>query len=403
MAPEPDIARPFWLARLEASWAAAPVAWLSGPRRLGKTTIARALSGATYVNCDLPSAQRRLEDPESFFASIPVAAPAASARRTATARNAKPAATRDPASVVILDEVHRLADPSMALKIGADTRPDLRILATGSSTLAATQKFRDSLAGRKREVALQPVLFDELEDFGASIERRLLHGGMPQMLLAREPDPEFFNEWLDSFFARDIAELFRIERRREFLLLFRLLLRQNGGQATVVDLATRCGATRPTVMNWLEALEVTQVIRVIRPYHGGADAELTKLPRIYAFDTGFVAHENGWTELRPEEHGQLWENLVLEHLLSRPTRLEVHYWRDKQRREVDFVVPRGRGVVDAIECKWDARRAASEGFKAFRALHPKGRNFVVAPRVAQSTERTIDGIGVTVCPLGALA
>jgi predicted AAA+ superfamily ATPase len=78
------------------------------------------------------------------------------------------------------------------LKIGADAFPKLRILATGSSTLAATRKFRDSLAGRKREVNLQPVLFEELAAFGATVEKRLLHGGMPQMLLADAPDPGFY-------------------------------------------------------------------------------------------------------------------------------------------------------------------------------------------------------------------
>lgn len=56
--------------------------------------------------------------------------------------------------VVVFDEVHQLADPSRLLKIGADAFPRIKILATGSSTLAATQKFRDSLAGRKRVVEL---------------------------------------------------------------------------------------------------------------------------------------------------------------------------------------------------------------------------------------------------------
>lgn len=372
MAAEADIPRPHWASRLEASWRKAPIAWLAGPRRLGKTTIARAIRGATYLNCDLPSVQSRLADPEAFYGSVG-------------------------SPTVVLDEVHRLPDPSAVLKIGADTRPGLRILATGSSTLAATRKFRDSLTGRKREIHLQPVLLEELDAFGATLERRLLHGGMPQMLLAPEPDPGYYAEWLDSYFARDVSELFRVERRSEFLTLLRLLLRQNGGLATVVALSKQCGATRPTVMTWLEAMRVTQVIHVVRPFHGGGDAELVKQPRIYAFDTGFVAHENGWTELRPEEQGLLWENLVLEHLRSRASEPEVHYWRDKQQREVDFVVPRGRGAVDAIECKWDLRRIDGRGLKAFRALYPKGANYIVSPRVAEPYVRALDGIDATLC------
>jgi uncharacterized protein len=377
-----EVERPFWDARLAETWRAAPIVWLSGVRRSGKTTIARSIDGAHFLNCDLPSVQRELDDPEAFYARV---------------------SPRAGSATVVFDEIHRLRDPSAVLKIGADAFPKLRILATGSSTLAATRKFRDSLAGRKREVNLQPVLFEELAAFGATVEKRLLHGGMPQMLLADRPDPGFYAEWMDSYFARDVSELFRVERRSEFLLLFRLLLRQNGGMATVVNLAKQCGATRPTVMSWIEAMRITHVIHLIRPFHGNGDSELVKQPRIYAFDTGFVAHENGWTELRAEERGQLWENVVLEHLLSRPWQPEVHYWRDKLQREVDFVVPRGRSVVDAYECKWDLRRLEMKGLAAFRALYPKGANYIVAPAVTEPYTRTIDGIEVRVVSPDAIA
>jgi len=88
-----------------------------------------------------------------------------------------------PKDVVVFDEIHQLRDPSRVLKIGADMFPRLRILATGSSTLAATKKFLDTLAGRKRQVHLVPVLWSELEAFGATL-LRLYHGGLPQALLA---------------------------------------------------------------------------------------------------------------------------------------------------------------------------------------------------------------------------
>lgn len=112
---------------------------------------------------------------------------------------------------MVLDEVHQLPDPSRLLKIGADAFPKLKILATGSSTLAATQKFRDSLTGRKRVVELVPVLHEELPAFGMT--DYLLRGGLPPALLAKEHNPEFYAEWLDSYFARDVQELFRLEKR----------------------------------------------------------------------------------------------------------------------------------------------------------------------------------------------
>ena len=95
----------------------------------------------------------------------------------------------------------------------------MRVLATGSSTLAATSKFRDSLTGRKWNVYLCPVLWDECrEGFGVpDLDDRMLRGGLPQTLVGGEDPAAFFAEWLDSHSARDVAELFGVRDRTGFL------------------------------------------------------------------------------------------------------------------------------------------------------------------------------------------
>ena len=141
--------RHFWLERLAAAWRGKSVVWLSGVRRSGKTTLARSLPRAEYLDCELPSARRLLAQPEAFLA----------ARRRRT---------------VVLDEIHRLGNPSELLKIAADHYPDVKILATGSSTLGASRRFRDTLTGRKTELWLTPMMSRDLTDFGtAGLERRL--------------------------------------------------------------------------------------------------------------------------------------------------------------------------------------------------------------------------------------
>ena len=142
------IVRPIWLKQLERAWEKRPLIWLSGVRRSGKTTLCKMLPDAVYLNCDLPSVRRQLENPEYLY------------------RNLAPGTT------LILDEIHRINDPSLVLKIGtdeyADRSPDgipgIKILATGSSTLAATKKFRDALPGRKIQIHLPPVLWNECLD-----------------------------------------------------------------------------------------------------------------------------------------------------------------------------------------------------------------------------------------------
>ena len=278
------------------------------------------------------------------------------------------------------------------LKIGADVFPKLKILATGSSTLAATRKFRDSLAERKRSIHLVPVRHDELPAFGIrDLRRRLLRGGLPPALLATEGDPGFYAEWLDSYFARDVQELFRVEKRGGFLKLVESVLRLSGGQMEATALTRLCGLSRPTVESYLDVLELTHVATLVRPFSGGGTRELVRQPKIYGFDTGFVAFARGWTELRAEDCGLLWEHLVLERLVSEATGPEIMYWRDKEQHEIDFVLPRGRGVVDAIECKWRAEGWEGRNLRAFRALYPEGRNLVVASNVVKAHTREVGG------------
>jgi hypothetical protein len=365
------INRAFWQARLEQAWGEAPIVWLAGVRRSGKTTLAQSLGPerSLYVNCDLPATADMLRDPVLFFKNCD-----------------RP--------VVVLDEIHQLADPSRVLKIAADEFPKLRVLATGSSTLAASRKFRDTLTGRKRQLRFVPVLTGELAAFGATLERRLYHGGLPPALLAATKQPSFYREWLDSFFARDIQRLFAFRDINRFNALFEYVLRQSGGQLEVAKTASALGISRPTVESHLQALEITQALTLVRPFHGGGQGEIVKQPKAYAFDTGFVSFARGWDPLRPSDRGLLWEHLVLEAFQAQWPDEPVRYWRDKAGHEVDFVRPRARDAVDAYECKWDAAAFDATALKVFRAAYPKGDNYLLSPGADRAYVKKVDGLEI---------
>jgi predicted AAA+ superfamily ATPase len=368
------IARPFWLTRIETAWQEAPIAWLSGVRRTGKTTLAQDLGDerSLYVNCDLPAAEDMVRDPALFY------------------RNCQQ-------PVVVFDEIHQLRDPSRVLKIGADLFPKLRILATGSSTLAASKKFRDTLTGRKRQIHLPPVLATELEAFGATLPKRLLHGGLPPALLAPKKLPAFYREWMDSFFARDIQRLFSFRDMNRFNSLFEYLLRQSGGQLEVTRTAAALGITRPTVESHLEALQITHAVTLVRPFSGGGQKELVKQPKAYGFDTGFVSFARGWDTLRSDDCGSLWEHLTLEHLQAHLPDSPIRYWRDKAGNEIDFVLPRARDIVDVIECKWNPTAFDAAALQVFRSYYPTGRNYLVTPLEGPTYARRFGKLEVTVC------
>jgi predicted AAA+ superfamily ATPase len=262
------VVREFWINRLRQVWERAPIAWLAGVRRVGKTTLARSLPEAEcfYVNCDSPRA---------------------------------------------------------------------------AQTVA---------------------------------------------------DPEFYSEWLDSHFARDVQELFGIAKRAGYMALLQVLLRQSGGLLDITKLASQTALSRPTVMHYLEVCETTLTVCLVRPYHAGKAREWTHQPKAYAFDTGFICHARGWENLRAEDCGGLWEHLVLDTLLSVEDPAKVMFWRDHQQREVDFVVPRGREAVDAYECKWTGLQPDVRNLKAFRQAYPQGRNFLVVPQRNATQTLRLEGL-----------
>ncbi|MEI8038831.1 MAG: ATP-binding protein [Verrucomicrobiota bacterium] len=368
------ISRPFWQRRIEKAWRQAPIVWLAGVRRSGKTTLAESLGveRVLYVNCDLPSVEDMVRDPQVFFRGC-----------------AKP--------VVVFDEIHQLRDPARLLKIGADGFPKLRILATGSSTLAASKKFSDSLTGRKRLVHLTPVGWGELPAFGVTLPQRLFHGGLPPALLAKSKQPAFYREWMDSFFARDIQRLFGFRDMNRFNAMLEFMLRQSGGQFEVTKTASALGITRPTVESHLRALEITHAVTVVRPFHGGGHNEIVRQPKVYAFDTGFVSFARGWDPLRPDDCGLLWEHLVLEQIQAQFPETPACYWRDKAGHEVDFIIPHRRDQVDAIECKWDPGAFDSAALKLFRSYYPNGRNFLVTPSGDPAYTKRYGKLDVRIC------
>lgn len=362
--------RRYWLEHLEALWEKRSVLWLSGTRRTGKTCICQSLPHSLYLDCELPSARRELADPEAFLA----------AQR---------------GQRIVLDEIHRLPNPSELLKIAADHYPEVKIVATGSSTLGASSRFKDTLAGRKLEIWLPPMIFCDSKDLGREdLPHRLHRGGLPPFFLARSYPESEYREWIEAYWARDILELFRLERRYSFLRFLELLCLNSGGIFEATHYAIPCEVSRTTIANYLAVLEATHVAYLVRPFHSRRSREIIAAPKVYAFDTGFVSFFKGWKTLRREDLGLLWEHYVLNELMGRGQRHDVRYWRDKAGHEIDFVLASPAGNA-AIECKWSADAFDPAGLKSFRGLYPKGKNYVVANDVKRAFNHRYGSLEVT--------
>ena len=357
------INRLFWKNAVEELFKEKSIIWLTGVRRVGKTFLCKSFDGIDYFDCELPRVRRMMEDPESFLENL-------RGRRIA------------------LDEIHRLSNPSEILKIAADHYPDIQIIATGSSTLSASVKFKDTLTDRKRELWLTPMTLSDEESFGnTDLKHRFLYGGLPPFFThARYPERNF-QDWMDAFWAKDIQELFRLERRYSFQKFFELIMAQSGGMFEANSFAPPCEASRTTISNYLKVLEATFTAHVIRPFSSKKQNEIISAPKVYGFDTGFVCYYRGWHELRNEDMGYLWEHFVLNELFAYRQTRDIGYWRDKQGHEIDFVINnRGRPLL-AIECKWRDKDFDPANARVFLRHYDKAQVYVVSHNVSRPYSR----------------
>jgi predicted AAA+ superfamily ATPase len=373
------VRRDYWIERIRRAWERRSVVWLHGVRRVGKTTLCRSLPDVEYFDCDLLSVRERLRDPEVFWADL-------RGRR------------------VVLDEVHRAPDPAIVLKVAADHFPDTKVIATGSSTLAATARFSDSLAGRKTDILLTPMMSDDLKAFGGPLEKRLWNGGLPPFFLGEPGDADAdASEWMTAYWARDIQELFRIQQRAAFVRFVELVLARSGGMFEATSFAEACEVSRTTIANYLDVLQITGVATVVRPFSTRRTTEIVSAPKVYGFDTGFVRWAAGWRDPRPEDFGTLWEHYVINEIQARFPDVEARYWRRKKGPELDLVlVRRGRPPL-AVECKWRSANVGDlAGLRAFRSVYPVGDDLVVCADLSDRRSLRLGERTVRLTGLGGL-
>jgi predicted AAA+ superfamily ATPase len=371
------IERPFWKELIEKAWQERSVVWLMGVRRIGKTSLCNSFEDIQYFDCERLRTRQLFADPEEFLEG-------------------------QRGKRVALDEIHRLDNASEVLKVAADHYPDIKIIATGSSTLGASAKFKDTLTGRKREVWLTPLLLHEMESFGDNdIRHRFLYGGFPSFFEKKRLPENDFQEWIDAYWAKDIQELFNIMKRSSFQKFAELLLANSGGMFEATKFTGPCEVSRQTIANYLNVLEETFVVHVVRPYSTHKPTEIVSAPKIYGFDTGFVCYAKGRSELRAEDLGFMWEHCILNELHGNLQTRSINYWRSKHDNEVDFVINnRADNSLTAIECKFNSSpddllsTGIGKNFLAFRSYYPDGENFVVSSNIDTPFKRNYKDITI---------
>jgi predicted AAA+ superfamily ATPase len=307
--------------------------FISGPRQVGKTTLAKGIlsdhfSSGGYLDWDLD------EDRQDIL---------------------KKRWDIDE-KLLIFDELHKFPRWKTWIKGIYDVSHESHaFLVTGSARLDIYRRGGDSLMGRYHPWRLHPFTLDELPK-GISpkegFQRLMTFGGFPEPFIGGDEGAarRWRRERLDRVLREDIRDLESI-RNIQLLEIFVDMLRQRvGGLITLSNIATDLQISPKTAKVWLEVLERMYLLFTVRPYTRSLPRAVLKPPKVYFFDNADVL----------AGEGEQFENLVATSLLKRlhfkedreGYRYELRYLRDKEGREIDFVIIKENRVEELIEAKW---------------------------------------------------
>ncbi|OGC13423.1 hypothetical protein A3J90_08165 [candidate division WOR-1 bacterium RIFOXYC2_FULL_37_10] len=359
---------------------------LVGARQTGKTTILKQLQqflleefllkndGGTYfINLEDPTYLDLLnEHPRNLLKIFPI-----DIKRK---------------NYIFIDEIQYLKNPTNFLKfIYDDYKENIKLIVSGSSAFYIDEKFKDSLAGRKKIFEIRTLSFHEFLRFkgkenlpvkgnALSIDEQretsdlydeyMVWGGYPKVVLSPLNEKEaLLQELVYSYIKKDIYES-RIKQDEMVFKLLKILATQIGGLVNVNELSRTLGVSKTAIDNYLHILQKSYHLALIRPFYKNARKELTKMPKIYFYDTGlmnFLLNDFSMPSVR-KNIGILMENAVFRWLLDKNGDVDkIKFWRTIQHNEVDFIV----SDKEAYEVKSNETLINLSKYRSFSELYPE--------------------------------
>lgn len=347
---------------------------LSGPRQVGKTTLARQVMEALpipahYASADEPSSHGRTWLEQQWDI----------ARLKAAEKKA--------GALLVLDEIQKIPDWSNAVKLlwDADSHSGtpLKVVLLGSAPLLIQSGLAESLAGRFEIIDLTHWTFTEMQEaFGWNLEQYVFYGAYPgaaELIAAPQRWQRYIVDALiETTISRDILMLTRVDKPALLRRLFHLGCVHSGqilSYQKMIGQLTDAGNT-VTLAHYLQLLGNSGMLTGLSKYANRQIRQRASSPKLQALNTALISAQDhrSFAEARQDGNywGQLVESCIGAHLInsSLGTNINVTYWRERN-HEVDFVLQQGKTVV-AIEVKSGSRRETLAGMEQFaRQFKPK--------------------------------
>jgi len=343
-----------------------------GARQVGKTTMLKTMfndvSNILWLNADENTTREKLakQDLESLKHII---------------GNYK---------ILIIDEVQRIANAGLLLKLLVDNFKDLKVIATGSSSLDISETVFEPLTGRHINFHLYPFSMAELYagkspfEIEQQLPFHLVYGCYPDICNNPEIAETLLKNLTNQYLYKDVL-IWKDIRRPELLdKLLKLLSFQVGSEVSLHELGNQLQVKSETVENYINLLEKSFVIFRLNAYSTNARKEVTKMSKIYFWDNGVrnaVIGNYSSLNLR-NDIGQLWENFMISERMKMNSTMDMpiksYFWRNYNQSEVDYIEEEN-GQLHAFEMKWNARKKNSVS-KAFLNMYTRAKTDIINPQ-----------------------
>ena len=317
-------------AKIEEAAKYYPVIVITGPRQSGKTSLCRHLyPDYRYVNLEnITIRANAAGDPTLFLESL--------------------------GEKVIIDEVQHVPDLLSMIQVRVDENKQLRYILTGSSNFSLMRSVTQSLAGRASMFTLLPFSFKEVQksQLEKSITELMWRGQYPGVIADGIPPYDFYQNYYNTYVERDLRDLLKLRNILAFDKFVRLLAIRVGSEFNASALAREVGVSSNTISEWLSLLSTSYIAYPLQPYFSNLSKRLTKMPKVYFYDTGLLCHLIGienYEEL--ENHplrGSIFENLAMGELLKSRYNIgrdpNLYFYREQSGIEVDAIMMEGTSI-----------------------------------------------------------
>lgn len=321
-----------------------PSVTIVGPRQSGKTTLVKKLfPNFAYYNLENPDERLiALEDPRAMFT-----------------KNQN----------LIIDEAQRVPELFSYLQTYLDSGK-FKVIITGSNQHDLNAKIAQSLAGRTAIFKLLPLSLKELASAGINnqTDHQIYKGFYPAIYDRDQNVTLTYRSYFETYLQKDVRQILNIGNLSLFEKFMRLCAGRVGNLLNFSSLSNDIGVSVSTLQAWFSVLEASFICYRLQPYYANINKRLIKSPKLYFYDTGFVAYLLGIEEAtqvsRDPLKGALFENLIIGEFVKKRFNagkdMNGYFFRDSNGLEVDYLNVKRDGI-DAFEIKSAA--TYQSGFK----------------------------------------